>query len=64
MKLYEMIPISEFENYDVESKAKLNKEEENVEGWAKSISAFSNSGSLEMISLYFGLALAEIVFAS
>ena len=44
MKLYEMIPISEFENYDVECKAKLNKEEENVEGWAKSISAFSNSG--------------------
>ena len=44
MKLYEIIPAPEFEDFDIECKAVLNKEEDKIEGWAKSISAFSNSG--------------------
>ena len=44
MKLYELIPASEFENLDTECKAVLDSGENHIEGWAKSISAFSNSG--------------------
>lgn len=44
MKLYELIPTSESENLDTEWKAALDPRESQIEGWAKSISAFSNSG--------------------
>ena len=44
MKLYELIPSSDFEDLDTECKAVLNPDESHIEGWAKSISAFSNSG--------------------
>ncbi len=44
MKLHELIPGAEFEGLDIECKACLNKEEDKIEKWAKSLSAFSNSG--------------------
>ena len=44
MKLYELIPSADFEDLDLECKAKLNKEEDRIEKWAKNLSAFSNSG--------------------
>ena len=44
MKLYELFSNSEFEDLDLECKAVLNREEGKIEKWAKSLSAFSNSG--------------------
>ena len=40
----ELTPSSDFEDLDTECKAVLNPDESHIEGWAKSISAFSNSG--------------------
>ena len=44
MKLYELFPNLEFEDLDLECKSILNKEDDKIERWAKSLSAFSNSG--------------------
>ena len=44
MKLYELFPTEEFEDLNLECKTVLNKEEDKKEKWAKSLSAFSNSG--------------------
>lgn len=44
MKLYELFPKYEFEDLDIECKSILNKENDKIERWAKSLSAFSNSG--------------------
>lgn len=44
MKLYELIATSEYEDLDIECKSVLESDDDKIEKWAKSISAFSNSG--------------------
>ena len=48
MKLFDILNVSEFEDCDYECKANLEEVEDKLEKWAKSISAFSNSGEGHM----------------